>query len=104
VPRWWNERWLAPVGGGGGTPLTLGVETASALLERAARLKPAQQRWLWILSDGRSTGSPRRPPLADQVVFVDFERDESVRLGRCLQLAQAWGSKYMRPDGLIAAR
>ncbi|WP_409371923.1 vWA domain-containing protein, partial [Paraburkholderia sprentiae] len=24
VPRWWNERWLAPVGGGGGSPLASG--------------------------------------------------------------------------------
>ena len=25
VPRWWNERWLDPIGGGGGTPFAAGV-------------------------------------------------------------------------------
>jgi magnesium chelatase subunit ChlD-like protein len=103
VPRWWNERWLAPVGGGGGTPLTLGIDTAATLLERAARLRPAQQRWLWVLSDGRSHGAPARPLSADHVVFVDFELDASVRLGRCAQLAQTWGADYMRPNELILA-
>ncbi|MPW20720.1 VWA domain-containing protein [Paraburkholderia sp. CNPSo 3157] len=102
VPRWWNERWLSPIGGGGGTPLTLGTETAAQVLERTARRKPGQQRWLWILTDGRSSGAPARPVAADHVVFVDFERDETVRLGRCAQLAQAWGGEYVRPDALIA--
>jgi magnesium chelatase subunit ChlD-like protein len=104
VPRWWNERWLSPIGGGGGTPLTLGMETAAQVLDRAARRKPGQQRWLWILTDGRSSGTPARPVATDHVVFVDFEHDETVRLGRCAQLAQAWGVECVRPDGLIAAR
>ncbi|SDI65721.1 magnesium chelatase subunit ChlD-like protein [Paraburkholderia steynii] len=101
VPRWWIERWLAPVGGGGGTPFVLGIETASALLERAARLKPAQQRWLWILSDGRSSGSPSRPASADHVVLVDFEQVERVRIGRCEQIAKAWDGLHLTPQQLI---
>lgn len=101
VPRWWNERWLQPVGGGGGTPLAAGVRKAAQLLERAARRKPAQQRWLWVLTDGRSGDMPERPADVDQVVFVDFERG-AIRLGRCEQLAQAWGAAWVRPEALIA--
>jgi magnesium chelatase subunit ChlD-like protein len=101
VPRWWNERWLQPIGGGGGTPFVPGIERAAQLLARAARRNPAQQRWLWVLSDGRSAGTPTRPDAADHVVFVDFERD-TLPLGRCGQLAHAWGGLCVRPDELIA--
>lgn len=97
VPRWWNERWIAPVGGGGGTPLTLGVETAAALLERASRRRPGQQRCLWILSDGRSSGSPIRPASADYVAFVDVE-EGPLRIGRCAELAREWGGAYFPRD------
>jgi magnesium chelatase subunit ChlD-like protein len=100
VPRWWNERWLQPVGGGGGTPLAAGMRKAAQLLERAARRKPAQERWLWVLTDGRSSALPVRPVEAHQVVFVDFERG-ALRLGRCEQLAQAWGAAWMTPEQLI---
>jgi magnesium chelatase subunit ChlD-like protein len=100
VPRWWNERWLRPVGGGGGTPLGAGIGRAAQLLERSARLRPAQQRWLWVLTDGRTRDEPARPFAADEVVFVDFER-EAIRLGRCATLAQAWGARCFRPEELI---
>ncbi|RDJ99836.1 vWA domain-containing protein [Paraburkholderia lacunae] len=100
VPRWWNERWLRPVGGGGGTPFASGVRKAAQLLERTARRKPAQQRWLWILTDGRSSDQPARPLDADEVVFVDFER-EAIRLGRCVALADAWGATRVTPEELI---
>lgn len=101
VPRWWNERWLSPVGGGGGSPLTAGIEQASQLLARSARRKPAQQRWLWILTDGRTRDLPTRPLDADEVVFVDFER-ETVRLGRCEALAAAWGARRLTPEELMS--
>ncbi|WP_423213171.1 vWA domain-containing protein [Paraburkholderia ginsengiterrae] len=100
VPRWWNERWLRPVEGGGGTPLAAGVRRAAQLLERSARRKPAQQRWLWILTDGRTRDVPARPPGVDEVVFVDFER-ETIRLGRCETLAAAWGARRLTPEELI---
>jgi magnesium chelatase subunit ChlD-like protein len=100
VPRWWNERWLRPVGGGGGTPLTSGIRRAAQLLERSARVRPAQQRWLWILTDGRTRDEPARPLDADEVVFVDFERD-AIRLGRCEALADAWGARIFAPEELI---
>ncbi|ASW02867.1 vWA domain-containing protein [Paraburkholderia aromaticivorans] len=100
VPRWWNERWLSPVGGGGGTPLAAGVRRASQLLAHSARRKPAQQRWLWILTDGHTRDTPVRPLDVDEVVFVDFER-EGLRLGRCEALADAWGARRLTPDELM---
>ncbi len=100
VPRWWNERWLAPVGGGGGSPLASGVRSAAQLLGRSARRRPAQQRWLWILTDGRTRDEPARPADADEIVFVDFERD-AIRLGRCEVLASAWGARRLTPEELI---
>ncbi|MGV2293016.1 VWA domain-containing protein [Trinickia sp. YCB016] len=101
VPRWWNERWLQPVGGGGGTPLALGVRRAAQLLEQTKRRKPAQARWLWILSDGRSRDWPARPDAADQIVVVDFEAG-ALRLNRCERLANEWGARLCRPEDLIA--
>jgi magnesium chelatase subunit ChlD-like protein len=100
VPRWWNERWLRPVGGGGGTPLALGLRRAAQLLERAARGKPAQQRWLWVLSDGRTSDAPVRPAGVDQVVVVDFEVGD-VRVGRCQVLAREWGAVWVRAEELV---
>jgi magnesium chelatase subunit ChlD-like protein len=99
VPRWWNERWLRPIRGGGGTPLSHGVHKAAQLLARSARRQPAQQRWLWVLSDGRSRDVPQRPAVADQIVFVDFETG-AVRLGRCAQLAREWGAAWCTPGDL----
>ncbi|CAH2924803.1 MAG: ChlD component of cobalt chelatase involved in B12 biosynthesis [uncultured Paraburkholderia sp.] len=100
VPRWWNERWLDPIGGGGGTPFAAGVRCATQLLERNARRKPAQQRWLWILTDGRTADKAARPVHADEVVFVDFE-DGTIRLGRCERMAHAWGARRFTPEELI---
>jgi magnesium chelatase subunit ChlD-like protein len=91
--HWWNERWLAPIGGGGGTPLALGVRTGANVLHRAARHRPSQRRFLWLLTDGRSPETPSRPDAADQIVIVDFE-NEAVRLGRCVTLAASWQAEY----------
>ncbi|KVE33971.1 vWA domain-containing protein [Burkholderia sp. TSV86] len=99
VPRWWNERWLAPIGGGGGTPFAQGIDAAQRLLARAARRQPQQARWLWVLSDGRTRETPARPVHAERIVVVDFD-DASVRLGRCARLARAWGATLIEPDAL----
>ncbi len=101
VPRWWNERWLAPVGGGGGTPLALGVRRAAQLLEQSRRRQPAQARWLWLFTDGRSRDWPVRPEAADQVVVVDFEAG-ALKLKRCARLAQEWGAGLCQPGDWLA--
>ncbi|WP_438392191.1 vWA domain-containing protein [Caballeronia sp. DA-9] len=91
--HWWNDGWLAPIGGGGGTPLALGVHTGANVLLKAARHKPSQRRVLWLLTDGRSAEMPARPDSADQIVIVDFE-SEAVGLGRCMKLAESWRADY----------
>ncbi|WP_025600599.1 vWA domain-containing protein [Burkholderia sp. WSM2230] len=101
VPRWWNERWLEPLGGGGGTPFAAGIRCAAQLLERSARRKPAQKRWLWVLTDGRTADQAARPFHADEVVFVDFEPG-TIRLGRCEKTAHAWGARCFTPEELIS--
>jgi magnesium chelatase subunit ChlD-like protein len=101
VPRWWSERWIAPVGGGGGTPLTLGIETAEALLERAARRQREQQRWLWVLTDGRVGVTPPKPQAVDRIVVVDLEQDRLIRLNGCARLARTWAADCVEPDDLL---
>jgi magnesium chelatase subunit ChlD-like protein len=64
-------------------------------------LKPSQERWLWILSDGRSSTPPSRPTAMDRVVFVDFEQDGNVWLGRCAQLAREWNGDYFLAHQLL---
>lgn len=91
--HWWNDKWLKPVGGGGGTPLAMGMATASNVLAQAARLKPGQQRFLWLLTDGRSADTPERPSNADRIVIVNFE-SETLKLGRCATLATSWQAEY----------
>ncbi|KVQ50635.1 magnesium chelatase [Burkholderia territorii] len=93
VPRWWNARWLEPVDGGGGTPLADGIAAAAQLLAGAARRRPDQQRWLWVLSDGCTRETPPRPAAADHVTFVDFD-DAAVRIGQGRRLADAWGAQW----------
>lgn len=84
------DRWLQPVRGGGGTPFSKGVVAATNLL---AQGKPGQQRWLWLLTDGRTMESPLRPSVADVAVVVDCERNR-IRLNGCLALAKRWGADY----------
>lgn len=100
VPRWWNERWLAPVAGGGATPLAHGMATAARLLDNRRRRKPGQQRVLWLITDGRTEERAARPPAADDIVLVDCERAIPA-LGRCAELARAWNAAYTRPEDLI---
>lgn len=91
--------WLQPIGGGGGTPLAQGALRADALLARAAHDDPAQQRWLWLLTDGRSDALPSPPLHADVRIVVDCER-QRIALGRCRALAQRWRAIYCTPETL----
>ncbi|WP_269510129.1 vWA domain-containing protein [Burkholderia sp. IMCC1007] len=101
VPRWWNARWLEPVDGGGGTPLSDGIAAAAQLLARDARRTPApdKQRWLWVLSDGRTRETPPKPAAADHVVFVDFDA-AAVRVGQGERLADAWDAQWVTAESL----
>jgi magnesium chelatase subunit ChlD-like protein len=100
IPRWWNERWVEPIGGGGGTSFALGVAAAAKLLAQAKRRNPAQECVLWVLGDGRTRDRPVKPPSADRVVIVDCE-EGAARLGRWVQLAREWGAHYLRPEDMV---
>jgi magnesium chelatase subunit ChlD-like protein len=98
--HWWNERWIAPIGGGGGTPLALGLERASNVLEHAARRRPSQQRWLWLLTDGRTNEAPHAPTATHRMIVVDFD-EGFARVGRCEALAHEWRADYVRARDLL---
>jgi magnesium chelatase subunit ChlD-like protein len=95
----WNDAWLVPIAGGGGTPLTLGVQQAGILLAK----HETAQRWLWLLTDGRSTESPARPVGVDVAMVVDFETDR-IALAYARALAETWAVKYFRVDELSSSR
>jgi magnesium chelatase subunit ChlD-like protein len=86
----WNDAWLAPIMGGGGTPLNLGVQQAAALLSK----HNSAQRWLWLLTDGRSTESPARPAGIDAISVLDFEPPRQA-LRRAEALAARWQARYV---------
>ncbi|MEX3628901.1 MAG: VWA domain-containing protein [Burkholderia sp.] len=102
VPRWWNERWLEPLAGGGGTPLSQGIAMAQTLLAQAARRRPGAPRTLWLLSDMRTDEMPTRPARADAIRIVDFD-DAAVRLGRAQRLARRWEASCCLPEDLISS-
>lgn len=99
IPRWWNERWVQPIGGGGGTSFSLGVAAAQRLLDHAKRRNPSQQCVLWIFGDGRTRERPVKPQAADRVVIVDCEEGD-FPLGKWENLAREWGADYLRPEGI----
>ncbi|SAK62335.1 Mg-chelatase subunit ChlD-like protein [Caballeronia temeraria] len=99
--HWFNERWVTPIGGGGGTPLALGLASASTVLERAARRRPSQRRCLWLLTDGRTNEQPHAPRAADEIVVVDFD-EGAIRAGRGETLAREWNAQYFTADALTS--
>lgn len=102
IPRWWNERWVEPIGGGGGTSFEIGVAAAAKLLDLAKRRNAAQECVLWVLGDGRTRDQPAKPRSADRIVIVDCEGGDGA-LGRWKRLAHDWGAHYLRPEDVVAA-
>lgn len=83
------QRWLAPLGGGGGTPLAAALARANALLQAHTQ----GPRWLWLLTDGRTRETPPRPAHAQQLHVLDFEHAQPP-LGRAPALAAHWQARY----------
>jgi magnesium chelatase subunit ChlD-like protein len=90
---------LAPLGGGGGTPLAAALRQVQTELLSHRRRHAAGRCLLWLLTDGRSLEQPTAPSAADQIVIVDF--DDPLRpLGRCRAWALAWGAQWRQPSAL----
>lgn len=97
----WNEDWVLPIPGGGGSPLHEAVSLADSILADAARRHPERQCQLWVLTDGRGTTLPVRPGFADRIVVVDME-DGGLLLGRCRALAREWDAEYVPAAELVS--
>ena len=89
-----NDHWIAPIRGGGGTPIRQGLQQAEQVLAQARKKNPQQLTTLWLLTDGRFPSQPPRPEFADLCAVVDFE-NAAVPLGRAQQLAQQWQADYL---------
>ncbi len=88
------QRILDQVGGGGGTPLRLGLQRANELLDAQARRSPGQPRTLVVVTDGRSRDRVTDLRPACRTVVVDIERGP-VPLGRCRDLARSLDAEYL---------
>lgn len=86
----WNDDWVAPIRGGGGTPLLAAVARADELL---AAHSGRADTWLWLLTDGRSREAAPRPSHAESAWVIDFEEGR-VRLNRAQALATQWQAHY----------
>lgn len=88
-----NLAWIAPIGGGGGSPLESAVAEAERLLAQARRRAPGQRRYLWLLSDARFPALPARPRHVDECWVLDFD-NAAVPLGRAERIAEHWAAQY----------
>ncbi len=100
VPRWWSERWIHPICGGGGTPLALGMTAAARLLALARRRRVSQERVLWVLTDGHTRERVAMPSAADRIVVVDCGQGRPASQG-CRRLAHEWSAVYLRLDEFV---
>jgi magnesium chelatase subunit D len=106
-------RRLAQVRTGGRTPLAEGLQTATEVIDGAARREPARRPLLVVLTDGRATAGPDAPRRADAAaagiarrgiasVVVDCEQG-MIRLGMAHTLAARLGAQCLTLDELTPA-
>lgn len=93
----WNDEWVAPIAGGGGTPLAQGVDRAGQLLAQHCGTS-ARQGWLWLLTDARTREQPPRPASAHEACIIDFDGGGRVALHRARALAAQWQARYLPAD------
>lgn len=84
-----NESWVAPLGGGGGTPLAAALNLLRPVLGR-----PGRMARVWVLTDGRFAQIPESPLGMDECVIVDLESD-ALMLRRCRVLADQWKAQWI---------
>ncbi|MFP4161343.1 MAG: vWA domain-containing protein [Ectothiorhodospira sp.] len=84
-----NDHWIAPIPGGGGTPMGQGLVLADRMMARFRRRVDHAHIGVWLLTDGRVRGVPPPPRQADFCTVVDFETGRA-RSGGALRIARAW--------------
>lgn len=87
-----NAAWIAPLRGGGGTPIQSAVHAVDSALQRCPLGTHAT---VWLLTDGRFDPLPARPERAEHCHIIDFEND-AVALRRCQRLAAMWRGQWMQ--------
>ncbi len=94
-----QQRWLAELGAGGGTPLLDALQQAADWLARRQRRQPAEQQRLLVLTDGRLSSAPALAASLCPALLVDIE-SAPIRLGRARALASQLGAQYCHIDNL----
>lgn len=107
-----HAEWIAPVTGGGATPVEAALQWLDGLLVSARRRQvrgragaggggqAACKVCVWLLTDARFVATPPRPSLADECVVVDFDcGPQALYRGRAV--AVSWGACWV--DGNAAA-
>ncbi|WP_342773526.1 vWA domain-containing protein [Azoarcus indigens] len=97
-----NERWIAPLAGGGGSPVQAALQLAEEVLRRYRKTCAAQPIALSLLTDARFDPLPPRPRHADRCTVVDFD-DGRPRLERAARLAADWQAELLRAADWSAA-
>lgn len=83
-----NDGWIRPIAGGGGSPLASAISLLERLLQHARRQGPVHA-CVWLLTDGRFAQVPERPNGAGQITVVGFDRG-----GLPLQLSQRLAARW----------
>ena len=89
-PQAVNLDWIAPLAGGGDTPVQAAMQALHHCLQQDAKRHGGIVR-LWLLTDGRFAPLPPPPANVAEAHIVDFEH-QAVRLNRCAELAAQWGA------------
>ncbi|MGI4862197.1 MAG: magnesium chelatase [Janthinobacterium lividum] len=100
----WNAHWLEPIGGGGGTPLALGLATVARVrTARMSRSLPGAvtHDTLMVLSDGRTAERPPAPVGFERILLVDFET-RRIALNGCAELAARWGAECVSGGAFLS--
>lgn len=94
-----NIDWIAPITGGGGTPLVAGLDLANQTLRNFRAQKAPSHVSLWLISDMRFSALPNRPDFADDCTLIDCESaSNNVQLGRGKLLADHWGADHLQAE------
>lgn len=97
-----NENWIAPLNGGGGTPIGSAVTLLDALLSQQKMRRGAASTHVWLMTDGRFADLPTKPELIATYHVIDFEND-MIAMQRCRKIASIWGASWTPATEIFAA-